>query len=250
VKPLESDLSVYDKFDFENPPVGVKFLLGKPEGIEQLDKSLPICEMIKEAHRRETPFYITKENEDCFGKVPMGWGEIPFAEGGYIGEELGIYQEARANSRLYLQAPKFSKGVVNYVAFSKLDKLTFEPDLLILLANPNQAEIVLRAMTYKTGAIYESKTSIVLACAWLFTYPYQQGKVNFMLTGLDHGMTSREIFSAGQVLISIPYDWIPVITQNLKEIKWVLPQYTEGRERFLQRAHRIVDKLTKQYQNP
>ena len=40
MRPLTQDLSIYNKFNFENPPVGIKFLLNKPEGIERLDKSL------------------------------------------------------------------------------------------------------------------------------------------------------------------------------------------------------------------
>jgi hypothetical protein len=38
----------------------------------------------------------------------------------------------------------------------------------------------------------------------------------------------------GWLLMSIPYQWIPTITQNLKEMKWVLPGYTLGREKFIQ----------------
>ena len=166
MRPLQTDLSIYSKFNFEKPPVGVKFLLHKPEGIEQLDKSLAFCEMIKEAQQRGTPFYFTKENEDCVGKLPLGMEEMPpFAESGQIGPKFEIFQEPRANSRLYQYLPKFPKGTVNYVALSPLDKLTFEPDLLILMTTPSQAEIVLRAMSYSTGEIRETKTTGVLGCA-------------------------------------------------------------------------------------
>jgi hypothetical protein len=57
MKPLQTDLSIYQKFNFEKPPVGVKYLFHKPEGIEPLVKSLALCEMLKEAHQREAPFY-------------------------------------------------------------------------------------------------------------------------------------------------------------------------------------------------
>ena len=67
MRPLQTDLSIYKKFNFERPPVGVKFLFQRPEGIEQLDKSLAFCEMLKEAHQRGTSFYFTKENENCSG---------------------------------------------------------------------------------------------------------------------------------------------------------------------------------------
>ncbi len=131
MRPLKQDLSVFKKFKFEHPPVSVKFLFKRPEGIEQLDKSMDICEMIKKAQQRGTLFYFAQENEDCFGAMVCGMADTPtFAESGQIGLELEIFQEPRANSRLYQHIIKLPKGTVNYVAFSPLDKLNFEPDLL------------------------------------------------------------------------------------------------------------------------
>ena len=52
MRPLKQDLSIYRKFDFEKQPVGVKFLPTRPEGIEQLDKALSFCEMLKVNDKR------------------------------------------------------------------------------------------------------------------------------------------------------------------------------------------------------
>jgi len=51
-------------------------------------------------------------------------------------------------------------------------------------------------------------------------------------------------------LISIPYNWIPIITQNLQEMNWVPPSYTDGREKFKEREARVIEKLAKESQNP
>jgi hypothetical protein len=60
MKPLKQDLSIFNKFNFEKPPVGVKFLFFRPEGMKQLsmDKNLSFCEMLKEAQQSKTPFYF------------------------------------------------------------------------------------------------------------------------------------------------------------------------------------------------
>ena len=243
MRPLQTDLSIYNKFDFEKPPVGVKFLFNKPEGIERLDKTLAFCEMLKEAQQRDTPFYFDKENEDCVGKMPLGMMDIPpVLESGEFGPKLEIYQEPRANSRIYQHIPRFARGTVNYVVFSPLDKLTFEPDLLILYATPSQAEIVLRAMSYSTGEMWEPKAMPVVACAWLYVYPYQSGKVNYMVTGMSYGLKAREVFPEGQILISIPWDRLPTITHNLQEMKWVLLAYT-GREQYIAEMNRLKSEL-------
>jgi uncharacterized protein (DUF169 family) len=251
MKPLTQDLSIFSKFDFEKQPVGVKFLPTRPEGIEQLDKVLSFCEMTKEAQERGTPFYMAKENESCFGKALLGIEDLPsYAQGGQVGIRLEIFQEARANSHLYQHLPLLPRGIVNYVAFATLDKLAFEPDLLILMANTSQAEIVLRAMCYSTGEIRESRTTGVLGCAWLYIYPYRSGKVNYTVTGLAFGMKAKEVFPEGKILISIPYNWLPIITHNLGEMKWVLPSYTEGREKFLMRERTNIEAIEREMENP
>jgi uncharacterized protein (DUF169 family) len=251
MRPLQSDLSIFNKFKFEKPPVGVKFLYFKPEEVKQLDKSLGFCEMIKEAQQRGAPFYFTKENEDCFGKVPLGMeGMPPWGEGGELGLKFEIFQDARANSRIYQYLPRFPMGTVNYVVMSSLDKLTFEPDLLIITATTSQAEIVMRAMAYSTGEIWESKKTGVLGCAWMFVYPYQSGKINYMPTGMTFGTKSHQAFEEGWILISIPYNWIPIITQNLKEMKWVLPSYTDGRAKFIKRKQDYIMELAQKSENP
>lgn len=235
MRSLQIDLSVFKNLDLENPPVGVKYLFNKPEGIEPLDKKLALCEMLPEAQRRGTAFYFTRENEDCFGKQALGMiseKSPPFAESGELGVRLGIFQEARANKTLALQNPSLPKGTVNCVVFAPLDKINFDPDLLVLMASPRKAEIVLRAMTYSTGAIYESKTSTALSCSWLYVYPYISGKVNYFVTGMGFGSIGREVFQPGLILISIPYNWLSLITQNLKEMKWVLDAYSMGKEKF------------------
>ena len=253
MRPLKQDLSIFDKLGFEQPPIGVKFLFFRPEGIEQLamDKNLSFCEMLTEAQQRGTPFYFSRENsEACVGKILLGMEEMePFAESGQIGARLGIFQEPRANYIFYQTVPRFDKGTVNYVAFSPIDQLAFEPDVLIIAATPSQAEVVMRAMSYSTGELYNSKTTPVMGCAWLFIYPYQSGKVNYLIPEMIHGMKGRELFAEGTILISIPYHWNPIMTQNLQEMELHLPSHT-SKEQYLAEFGGIIGTLIQESENP
>ncbi len=253
MKPLKTDLSVFKKLDFLRPPVGVKFLFFKPEGIEPLamDKNLSFCEMLPEAQQAAAPFYFSRENQEtCVGKIILGMEKIePFAESGQIGARLGIFREPRANYAFYKHVPKFDSGIVNYVAFSPLDKLNFEPDVLVITATPGQAEIVLRAMTYSTGELYESRTTPVMGCAWIYLYPYQNGKVNFLIPETVHGMKGRQLFPEAAVLISIPYQWLPAITNNLKEMQIHLPSH-ENKEKYLAEFGKIMTELVEESKAP
>ena len=251
MRPLTQDLSIYNKLNLEYQPVGIKYEFHKPEGIEQVDKSLAFCEMVKEAQQRGTPFYFTQENETCFGTIGLGMMEAPpIVESGQLGVKFEIFQDARANNILYQYLPKFEKGTVNYVALATLDKLTFDPDLLVLMARPSQAEIVLRATSYSTGEIWETKKTGVLGCSWLLIYPYKSGKVNYTPTGISFGMRAHQVFPEGYILIAIPFQKIPMVTQNLKEMKWKLPSFTETRDEFLKIKERVMGEVVQESQNP
>jgi uncharacterized protein (DUF169 family) len=234
VDPLTLDLSVYRRFEFTSPPVGVNFLFERPEGIERLDKQVPFCGMVGEAQKRGTSFYADMACQGCPPGTHVLGCELPTAvEGGNLGPELRIFKGAYANRRALAAAPTFPKGTVNYVAFAPLGELSHTPDLFIILTDTtSQAEIVLRALSYTTGMVLTSKMTNVLGCAWLYAYPYLSGEVNYLTTGIGFGMKAQKVFPEGRQLISIPYDWLPAITLNLQEMEWVPPSYTEEGPEF------------------
>jgi uncharacterized protein (DUF169 family) len=241
------DLSIFGQFNFKLKPFGLKFLLFKPEGVRKLDKKLALCEMFKEAQIEE-PFFAEVDNFNCVGPILTGMaGSDPVFESGHIGQSLHIFEEARANRRLYHYITKLERGSVNYVAFSSLDKITFEPDLVILAADGEQLEIILRAMCFANGKMWTSKGTPVMACSWLTTYPYISGEVNYILTDVSHGIRAKQIFPAGTILVSIPYDQLDNIIQGLQKIEWYPAFYIEGREahdrKFEEAAHNLHEKL-------
>ena len=81
-------------------------------------------------------FLLDAENHACeAGLYVLGQADSsePFISGEF-GAGLRIFEEPRSASRLYLHIPKIGRGVIHYVAFSPLNKLSFDPDLLIILA--------------------------------------------------------------------------------------------------------------------
>jgi uncharacterized protein (DUF169 family) len=222
----KKDLSILDKFEFDIQPVGVKFLVKRPDTVERLGENMAFCEMLKKAQEGDA-FYAYAENHTCgAGLYVLGQEDAsePFISGRF-GAELQIFDGTRAASRLYLYIPKISRDVVHYVAFSPLDKLPFEPDLLILFANAKQTEVLLRAMSYRTGKMWVSKFSAAIGCAWTYIYPYLTGELNYSVTGLGHGMKRRNLFPEGRQIISIPFDLLPSLLQTLRDMPWVLPAY-------------------------
>lgn len=219
----QDNLSVFRRFEFQTPPVGIKFLFHPPEGIEPLQKDMALCEMIKEAQMQQTPFYAVPKNQNCKPGADI-WGEQRPAvySSGDFGVTMGLFKEPRSDIRVRRQTPGLDKELVRYIAFSPLEKLSFDPDVLIILTDQAaQAEVILRAMSYSSGELWSFRMSPVIGCAWLLAYPFYQREVNCITTGFGSGMNAKRLFPAGHQLISIPCNWLTEITRNLEEIPWV-----------------------------
>ena len=111
------------------------------------------------------------------------------------------------------------------MAFAPLDKLNFDPDVLILLADTRQTEILLRAMSYRTGQMWVSKYTPAIGCAWIYVYPYLSGEINYTISGLGHGMKRRQLFPEGRQIIAIPFDRLSSMLRTLQKMPWVLPAF-------------------------
>jgi len=228
------DCSILNKFLFDVQPVGVKFLARRPEMVDRLGESMALCEMLRKAQQGNA-FYADKENHACdAGLYVLGQADAPEPYvSGEFGAGLKIFEEPRSAGRLYHYIPTITKGVVNYVAFSPLSKLSFDPDVLVILAKTSQTEILLRALSYRTGKPWLSKYSPAIGCAWIYVYPYLSGELNYTITGLGHGMKRRKLFPEGQQLVSIPFDILPSMLQALKDMPWVLPAFEPDGDQFV-----------------
>ncbi len=230
------DLAVLDRFGFDVQPVGVKFQVERSGLVEKLGEKMAFCEMLKRAQEGNA-FYVDAENHTCeAGLYVLGQADAPepFVSGRF-GAGLKIFEEPRAASRLYQYIPKIGRGVVNYVTFSPLDELPFEPDVAIFLANTGQTEIILRAMSYRTGKMWSNKFSSAIGCAWIYIYPYLTGELNYTITGLGHGIKRRKLFPEGLQLVSVPFDLLSSLLQTLQDMPWVLPAYEPDGQAYVQR---------------
>jgi len=247
------DYSPLREAGLELPPVGVKFCFFRPDGIPRLpaDRHLSLCEMLRYCQSENRPFYFSKEDDEtCVGKILLGMEDMaPFAESGQIGERLGVFDEARANQNLYQFVPKLERNTVNYVLFSPADQLSFEPDVLVVAAPPKKAEIIMRAVTYSTGAMYKSACTPVMGCAWLLLQPYKTGEVNFIVPALVHGLHGRELYPDDTLLIGVPYRWIPAVLSSLTRMEHRLPSH-ESKKQYYDEFGQILSDLARESENP
>jgi uncharacterized protein (DUF169 family) len=228
----KKDFAVLDRFKFKIKPVGMKLLANPPEGIGRLDGRFALCEMIKKAQEGEV-FYADVENHTCeAGPYVLGQKEIEkqFVNGEF-GAGMGVFRDARAAARLYHYIPKIARDVVDYIVFCPADRLPFDPDVMLFLADIDQTHTLLRASSYETGSMWSSRYSAAVGCSWLVVYPYLSGEINFIGTGLGFGMKRRRLFPEGFQFVSVPFDRLSSLLQTLNEMPWVpKPFEPEGPE--------------------
>jgi len=221
MKPKTLDYAILDKLALSRSPVGVKFLPYRPEGIARLQKNLNMCQMFVEA-QTSVPFYVERDDLHCVEPLVLGMDDLdPVPLSGLVGEIDDLFEELRANQKIYYLVPKLLKGSVKCLVFSAVEKISFDPDVLIVTTDDmDQARTLMRASVYSTGEAWSSKGMPVLACSWLYLYPYLSGEVNYTVTGLSMGMQTLKVLPQGLMLISIPYQKLPMILTNLTKMDW------------------------------
>ena len=238
------DYSIFDKFKFERKPVGVKYSMEKPEGIKPTKKNLALCELFKEAQPSQ-PFYV--KNVQC-GEQVLGITEFPpLMYSGQLGPLYAMFKTPGANRRIYDYVPTLPKDSVKYITHASIDKMNFDPDLLIFTASPSQAEILLRASSYSDGKMWNAKGTTCLACAWIYAHPYLSGEMNYTISGLGFSMKARGVLPEGLIIITFPFDAISPLIENLKEMDWDPFWFHLGREGFIKEVPKKTAALLKKF---
>ncbi|MFH1646173.1 MAG: DUF169 domain-containing protein [Chloroflexota bacterium] len=232
------DYSVFDKFNFERKPVGVRFSLNRPEGIRLLDKELALCELFKEAQTSQ-PFYVDQAKVQC-GEHVVGMLEFPpVMYSGQLGPSYSMFKTAGANRRIYDYVPILPKDSVKFIIHAAYDQMTSDPDVLIITASPSQAEIILRASSYSDGKMWHAKGTTCLACAWIYAHPYLSGEMNFTVSGFGYSMKAREVLPDGLIILSFPFDTISPLIENLNDMEWEPRWFKLGREGFIRETKKL-----------
>ena len=244
----QRDFSILDKIRFDYAPVGVKFSIDKPEGIDLLKDKYFLCELLRFAH--EGRAFYTSELE-CGAQV-LGYKEYPpVMYSGQLGPVFNMFKTPAANRRVYDYVPHLPYHSVKYVTHAPLDKMNFELDLLIFTCKPSQAEILLRASSYADGKMWHSRATTCLACAWNYVQPYMSGEMNYTITGLGFSMKAIRALPEGLIIISFPSNTIGSLLENLNGMELFPHWFDLGKEGFLaEREKREAELRLKLFGDP
>ncbi len=244
MKPKTLDFTILDKLELTRKPVGVKFLPYTPEGVDRIEKDLNFCQMFVEA-QTNPPFYVQHEDLHCVEPMILGMQDYdPVPLSGMVGEIDDLFDELRANQKIYYLIPRLLRGSVRSVVFSSVDQMTYDPDVLVITTDDmDQARIIMRASVYSTGETWSSKGMPVLACSWMYVYPYLSGELNYTVSGLSMGMQTLKVLPQGLMIVSIPWQKLPMILTNMQKMNWHPTSESVTGEEHKQRFQEILQEI-------
>ena len=146
------DLSVFERFGFERPPVGLKFSRLQPRASRASSAGSPCVKPLPKptkARRSSTTPTTRYAPVRCRSATRRSGRRSPPARSA----PCSASSKRRApTAALYEGLPKLDPGTARYVAFAPLGKLTLRPGRADHHGRrPGQAEVLLRASTYTLG---------------------------------------------------------------------------------------------------
>jgi uncharacterized protein (DUF169 family) len=128
----------------------------------------------------------------------------------------GVYKSIPAVQRSWKNNLCIEPGVFQALIFAPLTKAEFDPDIIFLVCNSEQAMLVLHANAYDSGSHGLGADSGPI-CSSMAAVPYITGKVTYGFG--DIGSRRNMDLKPEEVMVSIPATDLKRITDNIEEMK-------------------------------
>jgi len=128
-----------------------------------------------------------------------------------------MVETARAGKRLVDQAPKIPVGKTAAILLTPLEEAIFNPDVVLVAANPHQTLEILNAANYKNGFEINLKFQVFISfCAYATVLPFKYGKLNATIPQEQARMHSQ--FTNEEMLIGIPGELLESVAQFISGV--------------------------------
>lgn len=204
-------------------PVAVKLIpTGKeiPKGLTKVEKTLRHCQMVDRVRRTKEEFYSLGEDQQCKGgAAAMGLGQLPakVASGEFYYKGLKHFSNINAARRTIEKAPMLPANSSKAVLYGALEKVSFEPDAIVIICNPKQVMLLTQAALYKSGGRiklgFSGKQSV---CSDGVVQACRDGEIGITV-GCSGSRAYTEIADE-EMIIGIPAELLEDILQGLKKI--------------------------------
>lgn len=204
----------------EREPVAIKWSIREPKNIKKEEGKSRFCTKLDKAANGEI-FYSTVAEEDCMGGMRYSGMKdrkelSKNMQSGAFLVPAGVYKSIPAVQRSWQNNIPIESGIFDAVIFSPLTQADFEPDLIFLICNSEQAMMVLHANAYDSGSHGLGADSGPI-CSSMASVPYLTGKVTYGFG--DIGSRNNMNLKPEDVMVTIPASDLKRILDNLVEMK-------------------------------
>jgi uncharacterized protein (DUF169 family) len=204
----------------EKEPVAIKWSVREPKNIKKEEGKSRFCTKLDKAANGEI-FYSTVAEEECMGGMRYSGmkdrKELPknMQSGAFL-VPAGVYKSIPAVQRSWQNNTAIESGIFSAVIFSPLSRADFDPDLIFIVCNSEQAMLLLHANAYDSGSHGLGADSGPI-CSSMASVPYLTGKVTYGFG--DIGSRNNMNLKPEDVMVTIPAPDLERIVGNLEEMK-------------------------------
>lgn len=190
-----------------------------PAGINHIGETTRHCQMVDNVRRLGTQFYSFLDDQMCKGGAAvMGLTEMsPKLRSGEVYYNLNHFSSLDSAKSTMGRVPMVEANSIKAVVYSPLEKVTFKPDVILIIATPKQVMELSQALLHKSGgrvnAGFAGKQSV---CADGVAYPYLTGEA-----GVTIGCSGSRKYTKIQdeeMIMSIPVDMLPAMVESAKSM--------------------------------
>jgi uncharacterized protein (DUF169 family) len=188
-----------------------------PEQIPHVGETTRHCQMVDNVRRLGTEFYATLNDQMCKGGASvMGLTEMsPKLKSGEVYYNLNHFASLDAAKATMDRVPMVEANSIKAVLYAPLEKASFVPDVILVIAKPKIVMELSQALLQKNGgrvnAGFAGKQSV---CADGVSYPYLTGEAGITI-GCSGSRKYTEIQDE-EMIMSVPVDMLPALVESAK----------------------------------
>ncbi len=169
-----------------------------------LGRHMCLCQAYGLTRRNKKTVYMDKASEWCWcPMVCMGYVESDPGTPSFnlLSRFIGIADKDAAE-KFFAEFPKLPHGKYKGLVTAPLCSCPFEPDLVLIYANPAQTRMMIGGIKQQTGKLVETKLDIIDSCAYSTVTPFLTGQ--YRVTFPDPGEYERALSDEDEVILSVP----------------------------------------------
>ena len=209
--------------NLEMSPVGVALIQKNeeiPAGVKKIEEGMKHCQMVDRVRSRKEEFLAYLSDQTCKGgAAALGLGHMPpkLASGEFYHEKLKHFKTLEASRNTLKKVPMLEAESTQAVLYGPLEKVSFMPDVVVIICTPMQIMLLTQALLYNEGgrleAEFAGKQSI---CSDAVAEPYLSGKI-----GITVGCTGSRKFTNirdSELTMGLPVGKLKELMEGLRAI--------------------------------